>query len=409
MQTDYVRYFVDAAKLGSIKLAAKHHFMSVQGVSRAIAALESEIGAPLFIRGNNQITLTRVGTEFLVAAEHIIEAEDSAKKVIRQACGQDEDRANQILYAYCSSIAFDTPLFYPVADASRGLFGKVRFSQCSNEGVVQALIDANDNSDAAAVSFGLVSAFDLFPKENANMIRTLKLAGYDYMPVIKCEDLVLVSQSSPLAHKSVLTRSDVLSEPLSISQGDMGKAVHKKFGDAGIFLSTYDSAFRMRLVQRGECNTFIPALAAAYGIPDGTLAVPMEDPYSVEVGFVARPDLLKSRIVEEIVRRIIIRYGGQHASGGIKLLVSHPQEVVAAPHGGLPRGSFTSEVIERYGLSEREAEILSLMSANTPVPDISLKLGVSIATARTHVQHIYKKCGVHSREELMSVVFAGVM
>lgn len=410
MQTDYVRYFIDVAKHGSIKVAAERYFMSPQGVSRAIAALETDIGSPLFKRGNNCVVLTAAGTEFLASAERIIAAEDQAKSLLANICKKEMDTENQVFRAYCSSIVFDTPLFYPIADASRGIFGKVRFSQNSNQEVADLLLAAVDEEDTAAISFGILGVFDLFPEDNAAMIKRLRQAGYEYLPILKCEDLVLVPQDSPLAHKTVLSQMDVLSMPLAISQGDMARAVRKKFGDAGIFLSTFDSTFRAKLVRSGECLAFAPALAMSYGVPDGVVAVPMEEPYSVEVGFVARSEVLGSQLVREIIRRLASRYSGQEASSNaVELFVSSASNASEREAKIYSRKDFMRNFVNRFNLSQREIDVLELLAENKSIAACAVSLNVSVPTLRSHIQHIYHKCGVHSREELMSLVYAGVM
>ena len=136
MQTEYVRYFVDAAKSGSITLAAERHFMSPQGVSRAIAALEKELGSPLFVRTNNAISLTRAGIDFLSYAEKLVEVEDAAAASLTRIKAKASDASQQIFYAYCSAAAFDTRLFYPIVDGVRGLFCKILLLQQTNDEVV---------------------------------------------------------------------------------------------------------------------------------------------------------------------------------------------------------------------------------------------------------------------------------
>lgn len=57
----------------------------------------------------------------------------------------------------------------------------------------------------------------------------------------------------------------------------------------------------------------------------------------------------------------------------------------------------TQPIIEP--LSERELEILRLLSTYLTVPEIAGRIGVSTSTVRTHTKHIYEKLGVHSRIE----------
>jgi LuxR family maltose regulon positive regulatory protein len=48
-------------------------------------------------------------------------------------------------------------------------------------------------------------------------------------------------------------------------------------------------------------------------------------------------------------------------------------------------------------LSERELEVLRLLSTSLSQPEIAERLYVSINTIRTHVKHVYAKLGVHGR------------
>ena len=48
-------------------------------------------------------------------------------------------------------------------------------------------------------------------------------------------------------------------------------------------------------------------------------------------------------------------------------------------------------------LSPREHEILELIAAGELAPDIAKRLGLSPATVRTHLQHLYEKLGVSDR------------
>lgn len=59
--------------------------------------------------------------------------------------------------------------------------------------------------------------------------------------------------------------------------------------------------------------------------------------------------------------------------------------------------SFCSE----HDLSPREAEVFALWVTGHGVRDITQKLCVSESTAKTHVRHIYDKCGVYGKAKLL--------
>ena len=61
MDITKLRYFVAAAECGSFSEAARRQYTSQPNISKQISALESELGAKLFIRDNRNTHLTRAG------------------------------------------------------------------------------------------------------------------------------------------------------------------------------------------------------------------------------------------------------------------------------------------------------------------------------------------------------------
>ena len=62
------------------------------------------------------------------------------------------------------------------------------------------------------------------------------------------------------------------------------------------------------------------------------------------------------------------------------------------------------ELADKCGLSQRECEILTLFVSGRDTRFISDKLGISTNTAKSHIQHIYQKIGVHTKQELITLV-----
>ncbi|MDD5807170.1 MAG: helix-turn-helix transcriptional regulator [Eggerthellales bacterium] len=61
-------------------------------------------------------------------------------------------------------------------------------------------------------------------------------------------------------------------------------------------------------------------------------------------------------------------------------------------------------VAVQFGLTEREAQVVSLMAQGRTLPYIQEALYISAGTAQTHSRHIYKKMSIHSRQELIDIV-----
>ena len=61
-------------------------------------------------------------------------------------------------------------------------------------------------------------------------------------------------------------------------------------------------------------------------------------------------------------------------------------------------------VIERYGLTEREGEIMIMFAKGRNLPYVQEELCLSKSTVSTHRQHIYQKLGVHSAQEMIDLI-----
>ena len=59
----------------------------------------------------------------------------------------------------------------------------------------------------------------------------------------------------------------------------------------------------------------------------------------------------------------------------------------------------------KYGLSDREREIVSMIISGMSNDEISAALSIAPNTIKKHLQHIYAKTGIHSRPRLASLTF----
>ena len=69
MELEQLRIFVAVARCGSFSLGAKKLYISHSTTSRAVAALEAELGVRLLERGNRVLGLTAAGECLLEEAE----------------------------------------------------------------------------------------------------------------------------------------------------------------------------------------------------------------------------------------------------------------------------------------------------------------------------------------------------
>lgn len=85
---------------------------------------------------------------------------------------------------------------------------------------------------------------------------------------------------------------------------------------------------------------------------------------------------------------------------------------VAWPVGeDFPReGAWTKScnaLAEQVGLSSRERDVLFLLGKGYTIEHIAGELGISFNTAKSHIRNVYAKTGVHSKQELQSLIEDG--
>ena len=61
-------------------------------------------------------------------------------------------------------------------------------------------------------------------------------------------------------------------------------------------------------------------------------------------------------------------------------------------------------VVDEYHLSERESDVLFLLSKGRTISYIADELHISFNTAKSHIRHVYVKTGVHTRQELLDMI-----
>lgn len=61
-------------------------------------------------------------------------------------------------------------------------------------------------------------------------------------------------------------------------------------------------------------------------------------------------------------------------------------------------------IARHYGLTEREAEVLKLAVEGKTNPQIEVELYITHNTLKTHLLHIHRKLGIHTRDEVIALV-----
>jgi len=95
METEQLRIFLAVARYRSFSEAARKLYISHSTTSRAVAALEKELGVELMKRDNHVIAMTRAGETLRLEAEKLLEMEREAAERVAAAAKEEETCADQ--------------------------------------------------------------------------------------------------------------------------------------------------------------------------------------------------------------------------------------------------------------------------------------------------------------------------
>lgn len=70
----------------------------------------------------------------------------------------------------------------------------------------------------------------------------------------------------------------------------------------------------------------------------------------------------------------------------------------------LSREAACTALAEEHGLTAREAEVMLEFSQGNSLKKVAETMYISTSTAQTHVKSLYRKMGIHSKQELIDLV-----
>lgn len=249
-----LRYFHETARSRSIRRAAEVLHVTPSSVSRAISALEHDVGAPLFERSRRGMTLTAAGTLLSRHTQRTFREFDRVRDAIDDLRGLH--RGNVTLYAAEGLVAEFLPAVISDFAARHPQIGfEIRFD--STDGIVGALID-----DVADIGI-------TFNGPHRNDIATVA----EHIEPICC----LVRPGHPLADIPCPTLADVLDWPLALPEASFGMrrmvdaAIARSPGAPRIAINTNSLELTKRVAMTGDAVAFMPGFMVRKDVAAGRL------------------------------------------------------------------------------------------------------------------------------------------
>src|SRR6202034_2958188 len=236
-----LRYFVTVADELHFTRAAERLFVSQPALSKQVRMLERQLGAPLFERDRQGVSLTPVGTALLPHARRMLAEWDAAWAAAERA--KSEQRATLIVGMSTSP-------------GRGGLLPAIRsrFTALRPEAVVQLRQVGWDDSTAGLADGTVDVAFVWLPRPDPGR--------YQWVVVAEEQRLVAMPDRHPLASRDGIDFADLLDEPFLALPPSAGPrrhywlAVDSRGGRApriGAEIASTDETYEALVDGRGMC------------------------------------------------------------------------------------------------------------------------------------------------------------
>ena len=195
-------YFIELANVGSFYAASRNLGISQQGLSRAIGALEEELGAVLLERSRRGVHLTERGKVFLGYAKKMLALQDSMMDELRSFGGDGSSSKNRIkVYVsyYSAQIAAMDPDY--VKMLSQGSF----YVEEPFERLMRRAVSSDGND---------LVYLDVHPY---SMQKILDNPDVQYVPTLKTQFGILWKEDSKFAGRDLISCSEVADRPIAVN------------------------------------------------------------------------------------------------------------------------------------------------------------------------------------------------
>lgn len=217
MEIRVLKYFLAAAKEGSITKAANSLHLTQPTLTRQIQDLEKELKQQLFIRGKHRITLTYEGMILRKRAQEII---DMVEKTQSEFQSINEGVSGDI-YIGCGETDSMKYLAEVMKDLQQ-MHPGIRFNIYSGNAE-----DVTEKLDKGLLDFGV-------------LIQPVDLSKYDNISMPKKDTWgVIMRKDSPLAKKDSITAKDLVGVPVLVSR-QMSPKYSKDSGFLDWFSDKFD-------------------------------------------------------------------------------------------------------------------------------------------------------------------------
>ena len=270
MQFSALRYFLETARLGSIRQAAERLYVAPSAVSRQIALLEQRYGMPLFERHAAGMRLTLAGEVFARQAHATIRDFERLRSEI-----DDLQQLRRGIVRIISVEATVTGVVYRTMSEFTREFPGITYEVQVTGGIRAIAALANEECDIAI-------SFEPPPHRDVEQVQSLR------DPIV-----AIMQPTHPLARRPRLTLRELTAHPVVLLDDShatrtlLDRALAKQGLVLQSLLTVNQIGLAATFARSGQALTFAPGLIVRADVKAGLLkTVPIDEPTLAATRFV---------------------------------------------------------------------------------------------------------------------------
>ena len=262
MELRQIYYVLEVAKYCNFTKAAEALYTTQPNLSKQVNALEQELGAKLFFRGQHSVALTRDGEVFCRYANKVVADLDELMSAFDQNTEAEKAVLNIAVFPFFQKVGY--------ASVLRNFYRE-------HANVLGTLRLADNYVAYVAMEKGEIdfSILKLRPED--------KQSRFTYLLLMEEELMGMVSSSSSLAGRDALTPEDLADTP--VLTGEEGSHIYEEMAQIYrdldipynvVYKDTFNTDFLINWLSDIDGITFITESAAEYASEMST--IPLDPP-----------------------------------------------------------------------------------------------------------------------------------
>ncbi len=294
MRIDHCKYVIAVAESCNIRQTAERFFITQQGLSQAIKAVERELHTQLFTRTGNSLFPTE---EAKLILPHL-----------RQIVAEYDQMVDDLATFADPGVESRTPVtVYVTPSVSNSILSRIistigHMTPAPQLRIIEDLpLDITDEPSAfPGDSLGIITIPEFLLKQS----ETVKKGEVVFEEYARCPLMVYVSQSSPLAQLPCITKEVLAKTPLAIYPSELEMVRHILDDDSvepNILINSSNVSLFRNLVSREQAIGFTTTLFERNIRPQPLTLIPLEKEVDILWGCIYRTDRPLSKWAKEIM------------------------------------------------------------------------------------------------------------